>query len=410
MSEPAAKKPDEEPAEDPDEGPVAGSVAGSDKRQATESAGTALWVLSDGTAGMRLQAIGLAEAMTRHRPEFVISEFQAKPHWMIRTLPRLGHYAPFLPLYARAPDIATVQKRPVRGRHADLLITCGRRMAGLGLALRARARSDGTNTQLVHLQDPRLSPALFDALVVPEHDRARGANVIRTTGSLNRLTLESIQRSMMDLPSKWLVRDTVPCVVVMLGGDNRRYRISPDMAASMAAQLRAFAQSEPMRLVLMPSRRTPAALIETLGAELEALPGTVDVRVVSPDEANPYPGILGVADAIIVTSDSVNMASEAAITGKPVLIAGWNGTPRRMAEAVSAAAEQGAYVKQDAYAKQAEQANHIVGERGRIAAFHRRMITAGHTAPLAPSLPRAPFTALDEIDKTCETLLGILGR
>jgi mitochondrial fission protein ELM1 len=76
---------------------------------------------------MRLQAIGLAEAMTRHRPEFVISEFQAKPHWMIRTLPRLGHYAPFLPLYARAPDIATVQKRPVRGRHADLLITCGRR-------------------------------------------------------------------------------------------------------------------------------------------------------------------------------------------------------------------------------------------------------------------------------------------
>ena len=75
-----------------------------------------------------------------------------------------------------------------------------------------------------------------------------------------------------------------------------------------------------------------------------------------------------------------------------------------MAEAVSAVAEQ------SAYAEQAKQANHIVGERGRIAAFHRRMITAGHTAPLAPSLPRAPFTALDEIDKTCETLLGILGR
>jgi mitochondrial fission protein ELM1 len=280
----------------------------------------------------------------------------------------------------------------VRGRHADLLVTCGRRMAGLGLALRARARAYGTNTQLVHLQDPRLSPTLFDALVVPEHDRARGANVIRTTGSLNRLTLESIQRSMMDLPSKWLVRDTVPCVVVMLGGDNRRYRISPDMAASMAAQLCAFAQSEPMRLVLLPSQRTPSVLIETLGAELKALPGTFDVRVVSPNEANPYPGILGVADAIIVTSDSVNMASEAAITGKPVLIAGWN------------AAEQSAYLKQG------KQANHIVGERGRIAAFHRRMITAGHTAPLTSSLPRAPFTALDEMDKTCETLLGILGR
>lgn len=404
MREPAAKKPEEKSAIDRDGVTVIGSVAEPDKRRAIPSARTTLWVLSDGTAGMRLQAIGLAEAMARHRPELKITEFQAKPHWMIRTLPRLGHHAPFLPLYARAPDITTVQKRIVPGRHADLLITCGRRMAGLGLALRARARAQGTNTQLVHLQDPRLSPALFDALVVPEHDRARGANVIRTTGSINRLTLESIQRSMMDLPSKWLVRDTVPCVVVMLGGDNSRYRISLDMAASMAAQLRAFAQSEPMRLVLMPSRRTPAALIEKLGAELGTVPGTVDVRVVSPDEANPYPGILGVADAIIVTSDSVNMASEAAITGKPVLIAGWNGTPHRKPGRVSAT------VDKEAYVKQAKQANHTVGERGRIAAFHRRMITAGHTQPLAPSLPRAPFTALDEIDKTCETLLTVLGR
>ena len=38
-------------------------------------------------------------------------------------------------------------------------------------------------------------------------------------------------------------------------------------------------------------------------------------------EPNIYPGVLGMAQAVIVTSDSVNMASEAAITGKPVMIA-----------------------------------------------------------------------------------------
>ena len=370
MTEPAAETPDDGQGERP------------------PTTGTALWVISDGTAGMRLQAIGLAEAMTRQRPELVISEFQADPHWLIRMLPRLGHHASFLPLYADAPDIAAAQKQPVRGRHGDLLITCGRRMAGLGLALRARARANGTRTQLVHLQDPRLPPALFDALVVPEHDRARGRNVITTTGSLNRLTRKSIQQSMMDLPTKWLVRDTVPCVVVMLGGDNRRYRISPEMAAAMAARLRAFAQSEPMRLVLIPSRRTPAALTETLGAEL----GETDTHIVSPDEANPYPGILGVADAIIVTSDSVNMASEAAITGKPVLIAGWNVAAGTGTDRVATGAT----------------AN--VGERGRIAAFHRRMIAAGHTAPLAAELPRAPFTALDEMDAVCKRVFSVLGR
>ena len=374
MTEPAAETPDGGPGERP------------------ATTGTALWVISDGTAGMRLQAIGLAEAMKRQRPELVISEFQADPHWLIRMLPRLGHHASYLPLYADAPDIAAAQKQPVRGRHGDLLITCGRRMAGLGLALRARARADGTRTQLVHLQDPRLPPALFDALVVPEHDRARGRNVITTTGSLNRLTRKSIQQSMMDLPTKWLVRDTVPCVVVMLGGDNRRYRISPEMAAAMAARLRAFAQSEPMRLVLIPSRRTPAALTKTLGAQLGAELGEANIHIVSPDAANPYPGILGVADAIIVTSDSVNMASEAAITGKPVLIAGWNAAAGVTTDRVAAGAA----------------AN--VGERGRIAAFHRRMIAAGHTAPLAAEMPRAPFTALDEMDAVCKRVFSVLGR
>src|SRR3546814_11848216 len=36
------------------------------------------------------------------------------------------------------------------------------------------------------------------------------------------------------------------------------------------------------------------------------------------DGPNPYLGFLGFADAVVVTSDSVNMVSEAAATGKPV--------------------------------------------------------------------------------------------
>ena len=78
-------------------------------------------------------------------------------------------------------------------------------------------------------------------------------------------------------------------------------------------------------------------------------------------DKNPYPGILGVADAIIVTSDSVNMASEAAITGKPILIAQWQ------------------------------------RETGRIGAFHNAMMKAGHTAPLGDHLPKTSFKNLYEM-------------
>ena len=109
----------------------------------------------------------------------------------------------------------------------------------------------------------------------------------------------------------------------MLGGDNRRYRISPEMA------------HHGRRGCCLCPERADAAGANTLaadtggadqnaGAQLGAELGETNIHIVSLNEANPYPGILGVADAIIVTSDSVNMASEAAITGKPVLIAGGN--------------------------------------------------------------------------------------
>jgi mitochondrial fission protein ELM1 len=45
---------------------------------------------------------------------------------------------------------------------------------------------------------------------------------------------------------------------------------------------------------------------------------------------NPYFGFLALADYIIVTEDSVSMASEALSTGKPVYIAALEGGARRL--------------------------------------------------------------------------------
>ena len=62
---------------------------------------------------------------------------------------------------------------------------------------------------------------------------------------------------------------------------------------------------------------------------------------------NPYFGLLGLADFIVVTADSVNMVSEAASTGKPVYVAAlpggsakfWNFHQRLMEEGVTRAFE-----------------------------------------------------------------------
>jgi hypothetical protein len=56
---------------------------------------------------------------------------------------------------------------------------------------------------------------------------------------------------------------------------------------------------------------------------------------------NPYFAMLGLADAIIVTADSVNMVSEAAATGKPVHVVPLDGGSAKFTRFHRAMAEAG---------------------------------------------------------------------
>ena len=64
------------------------------------------------------------------------------------------------------------------------------------------------------------------------------------------------------------------------------------------------------------SRRTD----ETIKDQLRKLNEKQNVLVYEGIGPNPYIGFLGLAETIIVTSDSINMISEACSTGKPVYI------------------------------------------------------------------------------------------
>ena len=57
---------------------------------------------------------------------------------------------------------------------------------------------------------------------------------------------------------------------------------------------------------------------------------------------NPYYAFLAVADAIVVTEDSVNMVTEAAGTGKPVYVQRLKGSSRRLARFHELMRERGA--------------------------------------------------------------------
>jgi mitochondrial fission protein ELM1 len=124
---------------------------------------------------------------------------------------------------------------------------------------------------------------------------------------------------------------------VLVGGPSGSAGFGARAAARLGEQLVRLAV-DGAGLMVTPSRRTPRGVVDQLADALAGLGGWIWAGVGD----NPYPGILGLADAIVVTADSVNMASEAASTGKPVFIAPVDRIDRKIERFHEALAAHGA--------------------------------------------------------------------
>lgn len=258
------------------------------------------WVVSDGRVGIEIQCRGLAEALGL---DPVVKRIRARWPWN-RLPPRFWRD----PL-RRLDPAGDILAPP----WPDLLIGTGRLAVAPNLAIR---RASGGRSFAIQVQDPKVPLERFDLVIAPRHDGLEGPNVISTLGSLHGLTdaklteaAESFEPRIAGLPH--------PRVAVMLGGDSRVHRMTRRSAESLAAGLAAVARDQGAGLMVTPSRRTGA---ETQTIVREALAG-LPADIWDGNGANPYLGFLALADAFVVTADSVNMVCEAAYTGKPIHIA-----------------------------------------------------------------------------------------
>jgi hypothetical protein len=257
-----------------------------------------VWAISDGRAGLEAQVAGLAEAIGL---PFALKHVH--PRWPWTMLPVRSW--PFA-LSALGPGSSAFEPPWPR-----VAIGCGWRSIPIMLALK---RLSGGKTLLVQTQDPRIAPDLFDVVVAPEHDRVKGRTVFPILGSPNRVTQPKLEAAAV----AWAPRLSpvpAPRVAVLVGGTSKAYRLTPERTHEIAEELAALARTG-AGLMVTTSRRTGPEPTRILKAALDK-PGAF---FWSGEGENPYFGILGLADAILVTADSTNMITEAASTGKPVHI------------------------------------------------------------------------------------------
>ncbi len=278
------------------------------------------WVITEGYVGMEVQAKALSQALGLS-PE--IKRVAAPPIW-----PWLPVSLWPAPLYfARARGALLDPPWP------EILITCGRRSAAIAIAIRRESRKQsGPGTFTVHIQNPQVVPRRLDLVITPSHDlrnirryHEQGPNIITTLGSLHELEprglaaeAEKIRARFAHLPR--------PLVAVLVGGPSKTYRMGVDCMEVLGAGLRRLVGTTGCGLIVLTSRRTGEANRAALGRALE---GT-GAYFWDGEGENPYRGLLGLADGLVVTCDSVNMMTEAGASGKPVYVAMFHSSSKRI--------------------------------------------------------------------------------
>lgn len=292
------------------------------------------WAVSDGAAGNERQACALAEALG-FAPR-VLRLRLAQP-WDV--------FAPRLLAGARGA-IHDADGQPLQPPWPGIAIGCGRRAA---LATRLLRAWSGGRSYTVQILDPRIDTRAWDLVVAPQHDGVDAANVIRSIGALNPVDAEWLAAGRRafaafgDLPA--------PRTALLVGASTRAQRLDDAYFDALLARL---AQHRSGSFLVSVSRRTGAATTARLRAAFAPFPGVFWAGPA--DGTNPYAGILGWADRIVVTPDSVNMLSEACATGRPVSTF----APRPI--------------------------------RGKLALFHAELHASGHVRPLgeASAQPQPP--------------------
>lgn len=259
-----------------------------------------IWVLADDRAGNRSQAFGVA---TRLQVPFRTIDIAYGP-WVCLPNWLLG---------ASCAGLTDTARAKLKAPWPRLVVAAGRRTAPVARWIK---REGGAQTRLLQIMDPGAGYDEFDLICRPAHDLgASGPNTLTIDAAPHGLTRGDLDRDAESLP---VAASTLPKprIALLIGGSTRRRQFTDTMARTFIDSALNAASELGGRLMATTSRRTG----EALDVIAQSLADGHYVYRWDSDDDNPYRALLGAADAVIVTGESVSMCSEACITGKPVYI------------------------------------------------------------------------------------------
>jgi mitochondrial fission protein ELM1 len=373
-----------------------------------------VWVLLDQKPGHDTQSLGLAKSLG-----WPYEEKSLQFNWR-------GELPNFLvkgSIASLNSSTAAIADPP----WPDLLIAAGRRTVPIAEWVRQHSLGRTRTVQIgrigTYLEDR------FDVGVAPEYaglypDPRR----LETVMPLTRVSQESLAAA----AARWrdeMHSDKGPRVALLVGGTNVEHEFSPGCARELGEAVKTMVEALGGSVFVSTSRRTSKAAAEALLSALGSSRSHAYVwQTDRKNSENPYMGYLALADVFVVTGESASMLAEACTTGKPVAIFP---LPARSAGVIawvrSVGRTFGDAVARRAYACPLNKRGIERPQRG-IQRFCAGMLakgwvrTGGHSKQLHESLiahglavyfdgtlPPAPVTSINEVDRVAERVRTMMG-
>jgi len=207
--------------------------------------------------------------------------------------------------------------KEVISSYADIVISCGSSLAPLNIFLTREC-----NAKNVVIMKPGLvSLGKFTLAIIPDHDRPKPAkNILVTAGAPNRITQEQIKKESEKFLSLLNLK-AVPRLALILGGDNADFQMDIGLMREVIAQIKSVSKKFGMEILATSSRRTPADVEKLLKDEFAAYPNCKLLIIANEKNMEgAIPAFLGLCDAVLVSGESMSMVSEAASSGRAVLV------------------------------------------------------------------------------------------
>ncbi len=283
-------------------------------------------ILSDGRTGGENRSIGVVEMLGIKDPE-VVTLRPKYSNKLLRMLPVSMLYDEFVQLQRDVRDM-------------DVLVGAGYQISRVLKALKQH------NPRLftVALMRPAGKPSDYNVVAVEQHDSYKQAdNVVVTLGAPNRITRDKLAQE-GDRWARRLAHVRGYKIAMLIGGASKHGKFDEAAAKEMVDAIVKPLKGNEAGVLVTTSRRTGANVTAVVEKTLKD--SGVPYFLWTPDDItardNPYLAYLALADAVVVTADSVSMVSEAASAGKPVYLWGEEkAVPKKFARYYDALGKQG---------------------------------------------------------------------